>query len=103
LDSWHTAAINGHSHFRKVFASTLTEGDMLKEKNLYPVAQLSKVDDLTGRLTTDENRALFEELLLFLLLRHEFRLLIRTLVRAPTVDNLVRQVATALKSKKQLY
>jgi hypothetical protein len=48
----------------------VTEEDLLKEKNVYTVAQLLEVDDLTGRLTTGENRVLLEELPLFPLLQH---------------------------------
>jgi hypothetical protein len=39
-DSWHTAAIHGHSHFSKIFPSTVGEGDLLKEQNLYMISQL---------------------------------------------------------------
>jgi hypothetical protein len=50
-DSWHTSAINGHSHFSKVFHLTNTEGALLKEKSVYTMSQLLEVNDLTGHLT----------------------------------------------------
>ncbi len=52
----------GHSHFSNIFPVNSTEGDLVSEKNLHTVSQLLEVDDLTGCLTTDENRALMEEL-----------------------------------------
>jgi hypothetical protein len=54
-----------------------------------------EVDDLTGRLTTGENRALMEELVPYPRLQHKLRLLINTLCRSPTADKLVSPATTA--------
>ncbi len=48
------------------FSLKCDRGDLLAEKNLHTVAQLLEVSDLTGHLTTDENRALMDKLTLFL-------------------------------------
>jgi hypothetical protein len=57
-DPWHAAAIAGHSSFSKLFPLSAAEMALLKERNLHTVSQLLEVNDLTGRLTTDENRLL---------------------------------------------
>jgi hypothetical protein len=62
---------------------------MLNEINLHTVLQLPEVDDLTGCLTSIENRALLEELMSFPLLQYKFRLLICLLRSRPTVEKLV--------------
>jgi hypothetical protein len=66
-----------------------TKGDMLNEINLHTVFQLLEVDDLTGCLTSIENRALLEELMSFPLLQYKLRLLICFLRSRPTVEKLV--------------
>jgi hypothetical protein len=53
-DLWHTAAINGHTKFSKVFPLSVTEGGMLANCGLYTVSQLLEINDLTGRLTTEK-------------------------------------------------
>jgi hypothetical protein len=58
-DLWHTAAINGHTNFSKVFPLSATEGGVLADCRILTVSQLLEINDLTGRLTTEENRALF--------------------------------------------
>ncbi len=80
-DSWHIAAINGHTNFGKFFPLTIAEG-----RNLYTVSLLLDVDYLTGLLTTNENRALMDKLTLFLQLQYKFCLLIRKLWRTPVTD-----------------
>ncbi len=59
---------------------------LLKEKSLYTVSQLLEVNDLTGRLTTDENRLLLTDLTLYPQLQHKLRLLVHTLRQAPVVE-----------------
>jgi hypothetical protein len=61
-----------------------------------------EVDDLTGRLTTDENRALLADLALFPLLQHQLRLLIHSLRRSQTADKIVG-LATKNCALFQLY
>jgi hypothetical protein len=57
----HIAAINGHSHFSKVFPLSITECNLLADKNLHIVAQLLEVNDLTGRLTRVVFLRIFEK------------------------------------------
>ncbi len=76
-DLWHTATINGHTNFSKVFLLTPAEGRLLVERGILTVSQLLEINDLTGRLTTDENGALFEELAIFPHLQHKLRLFVR--------------------------
>jgi hypothetical protein len=45
-------------------------GRFLAHEGLYAVSQLIELDDLTGRLTTDENRALMLDLAPHPLLQH---------------------------------
>jgi hypothetical protein len=45
-----------------------------------------EVDEFTGRMTTDENRAPLADLALSPLLHHKPRLLIQAIGRGPTVD-----------------
>jgi hypothetical protein len=61
-DSWHAAAIAGHSSLSKLFPLSVGEMTILKDKNIYTVSQLLEVNDLTGRLTIDENRLLLADL-----------------------------------------
>jgi hypothetical protein len=88
-DLWHTAAINGHTNFSKVFPLTFAEGRLLVERGILTVSQLLEVNDLTGRLSTDENRALFEDLTVFPHLQHKLRLFVRNFRRAPIADKMV--------------
>jgi hypothetical protein len=60
-DSWHAAAIAGHTSFSKFFPLSAAEMALLKEKSLYTVSQLLEVNDPTGRLTIDENRLLLTD------------------------------------------
>jgi hypothetical protein len=53
------------------------------------------VNDLTGRLTVDENRLLLADLSLYPHLQHKLRLLIHSLRRAPVVDKFVTDTTTA--------
>jgi hypothetical protein len=62
------------------------DANMLQIKKILTISQLLEIDDLTGRLTTDENRALFDELPAFPQLQYKLRLLIRTMCRAPLAD-----------------
>jgi hypothetical protein len=57
-DSWHAAAIAGHPSFSKLFHLSIGEMALLRDKSLHTVSQLLEVNDLTGRLTIDENRLL---------------------------------------------
>ncbi len=50
--------------------------DLLKVKDKSTVSQLLEVYDLTGRLTTDENKVLFAELALFPQLQYKLHLLV---------------------------
>jgi hypothetical protein len=47
------------------------------ERGILTVSQLLEINDLTGRLSTDENRALFEEFATFPHLQHKLRLFVR--------------------------
>jgi hypothetical protein len=87
-DLWHTAAVHGHSNFSKVFPLTHAEGRLLVERGILTVSQLLEVNDLTGRLSTDENRALFEDLTAFPHLQHKLRLFVRNFRRAPIADKM---------------
>ncbi len=64
------------------------------ERGILTVSQLLEINDLTGRLTTDENRALFEELAIFPHLQHKLRLFVRNFRRGPIVDKMVCPVTT---------
>jgi hypothetical protein len=66
-DLWHTTAINGHINFSKIFPLTHAEGILLAEREIFTVSQLLEINDLTGQLTTDENRTLFKSLPSFLI------------------------------------
>jgi hypothetical protein len=62
--TWHCAALNGHSSLGKPFPLSETEGQLKAQKGVYTVSQSMETDDLTGRLTMDENRALLADLAL---------------------------------------
>jgi hypothetical protein len=94
-DLWHTAAINGHTNLSKVFPLSVTEGGMLADRGLYTVSQLLEINDLTGRLTTEENRALFEDLAIYPHLQHKLRLFVRVFRRGPIADKLQCQATAA--------
>jgi hypothetical protein len=47
-DLWHTAAINGHTNFSKVFPLSSAEGTLLAEREILTVSQLLEINDLTG-------------------------------------------------------
>ncbi len=64
-DLWHTAAINGHTNFSKVFPLSVTEGGVLADRGIFTVSQLLEINDLTGSLTMEENRVLFEDLAVY--------------------------------------
>jgi hypothetical protein len=68
---------------------------LLREKSLHTVSQLLGVNDLTGRLTIDENRLLLTDLTPYPQLQHKLHLLIHALRRAPVVDKFVIQTTTA--------
>jgi hypothetical protein len=55
-DLWHTAAINGHTNFSKVFPLSVTEGGMLADRGLYTVSQLLEINDLTIHLLNAKRR-----------------------------------------------
>jgi hypothetical protein len=80
-DLWHTAAINGLTNFSKVFLLSFAEGVLLADREILTVSQLLEINDLTGPLTTDENRALFEERAIFPHLQHKLRLFVRVFRR----------------------
>jgi hypothetical protein len=65
----------------KIFPLIGIEGDLLAEENLHTVSQLQEVDDLTGHLTIDENRALMEALTPFPLLQYTVLRVIRMQIR----------------------
>jgi hypothetical protein len=94
-DLWHTAAINGHTNFSKVFPHSVPEGGMLADRGLCTVSQLLEINDLTARLTMEENRALFEGLDAYPHLQHQLRLSVRVFRRGPIADKLICQVTTA--------
>jgi hypothetical protein len=94
-DLWHTAAINGHTNFSKVFPLSSAEGEVLADRGILTVSQLLEINDLTGRLTTEESRALFEELATYPHLQHKLCLFARVFWRGPIVDKLVCQVTAA--------
>jgi hypothetical protein len=94
-DFWHTAAINGHTNFSKVFPLSATEGGMLADHGIFNVSQLLEINDLTGRLTTEENRVLFEDLAVYPHLQHKLPLFVRVFRRGPIADKLTCQVTAA--------
>jgi hypothetical protein len=94
-ESWHAAAIAGHSNFSKVFPLSIGEMSILRNNNVYTVSQLLEVNDLTGRLTIDENMLLLAQLADYPRLQHKLRLLIRSMRRAPVVDIFVTPTTTA--------
>jgi hypothetical protein len=93
-DCWHAAAIAGHSSFSKIFPLFAGEMSTLRDKNLYTVFQLLEVNELTGRLTVEENR-LLADLTPYPPLQHKLRLLIHSLGSAPVVDKFVSSTTTA--------
>jgi hypothetical protein len=62
---------------------------------LYTVSQLLEINDLTGRLTMEENRALFEDLAVYPHLQHKLRLFVRVFRRGPITDKFNCQVTAA--------
>jgi hypothetical protein len=78
-DTWHCPAINGHSAFSEIFSLSALEGQLLVLKIINTVSQLMEMDDLTGCLTTAENRALMLDLISHPLLQYKLHLLIRAL------------------------
>jgi hypothetical protein len=64
-EPWHVAAVIGHMHSSKIYPFLAMDAIMLQTKNILIISQLLEVDDLTGRQTTDEYRALFYELAAF--------------------------------------
>ncbi len=62
---------------------------------MFSVSQLLEVNDLTGRLTVDENVVLLTGLANFPHLQYKLRLLIRSMRRAPVVDKFVTPITTA--------
>jgi hypothetical protein len=93
-DSWHTAAVIGHWNSSKIFPLTAADVDQLKEKDTYCLPASDR-DDLTGRLTTDQNRVLFDELALFPQLQYKLYLLVCTLWHASVVDKFLTQATIA--------
>ncbi len=94
-DTWHAAAIAGHSSFSKLFPLSVGDMTVLKDKNIYAVSQLLEVNDLTDRLTVDENRLLLADFSTYPHLQHKLHLLVRSMRRAPVVDKFVTQATTA--------
>jgi hypothetical protein len=92
---WHAAAIAGHSSFSMVFPLSNGERSILRDQQIFSVSQLLEVNDLTGRLTVDENAALLTGLANFPHLQHKLRLLVRSMRRAPVVDKFVTPITTA--------
>ncbi len=78
-DSWHAAAIAGHSSFSKLFPLSAGEMSILRD----------------NRLTVEENRLLLADLSLHPNLQHKLRLLIHSLRCAPVVDKFVTSTTTA--------
>ncbi len=68
---------------------------MLAGRGILTVSQLLEINDLTGRLTTEENRALFEDLAVYPHLQHKLRLFVRVFRQGPIVDELTCQVTAA--------
>jgi hypothetical protein len=68
---------------------------VLADRGILTVSQLLEINDLTGRLTTEENRVLFEDLAVYPHLQHKLRLFVRVFRRGPIVDKLVCQVTAA--------
>ncbi len=94
-ESWHAAAIAGHSSFSKIFPLSIGEMSILRDNNVYTVSQLLEVNDLTGHLTVDENGPLLAQLAAYPHLQHKLCLLIRLMRRAPVVDKFVTPITTA--------
>ncbi len=49
-DIWHSAGINGHYPFDKVFPLSASEVQLPVRKRIYTMSQLMEVDDLSGHL-----------------------------------------------------
>jgi hypothetical protein len=79
-------SLTGHTNSSKIFPFSAMDANMLQIKNILTISQHLEIDDLTGRLTTDENRALFDELPAFPQLQYKLRLLLRTMCRVPVAD-----------------
>jgi hypothetical protein len=52
-DIWHSAAINSHYPFDKVFPLSASEVQLPVRKRIYTKSQLMEVDDLSGHLMLD--------------------------------------------------
>ncbi len=89
-----------HTLYGKVFPFTALEVHLLQTKHIHTVSQILEVDDLTGRLTVDENRALLDDLAASPQLQYKLRLLAHPFCRALEADMFVTQttVATSLFS-----
>ncbi len=59
------------------------------------VSQLLEVDDLTGRLTTDENKVLIAELAFAPQIQYKLCLLVCTMQHAPVLDKFLTQIKVA--------
>jgi hypothetical protein len=83
-ESWHVAAVIGHTRSSKIFPFSAMDANMLQTRNILTISQRLVVNDLT--VTTDENRALFDELATFHQLQYKLRLLVCTMRHAPVAD-----------------
>jgi hypothetical protein len=68
---------------------------VLEDRGIYTVSQLLEINDLSGRLTTEENKALFEDLAVYPHLQHKLHLFARAFRRGPIADKLNCQVTAA--------
>jgi hypothetical protein len=59
---------------------------VLQTRVIFTISQLIEIDYLTGRLTSDKNRVLFDELAVFPQLQDKLSLLVRSMHRALVMD-----------------
>jgi hypothetical protein len=92
------------------------EVELLAQRGLFTVFQLMEVDEPTGRLSTDENRGLMQELVTHSLLQHKIQLLIQSLRFGLTADKHVglsttgfslfqldRIISRSARNNKEMY
>jgi hypothetical protein len=93
-ESWHHAAIVGHSKASKLFPFTRAEGDLLQELDIIVVSQLFGTNDLTGMLDKTENTVITHRLQRHPLLRHKLHLLRAQLLNNSFTDKTSIAVTT---------
>jgi hypothetical protein len=93
-ETWHHAAIVGHTNASKLFPFTREEGRVLQEWDVIVVSQLFGINELTGKLDRSENLMLAQRLLHLPLLRHKLQLLRNKLLTKNFTDKMSIAVTT---------